>query len=245
MFGKDYMKTKVFMIPYAGASSFAYYHWKKSFPNDMEPVFVELAGRGVRSNENFFKSIIKAANDVADQIMNATTESDYIIYGHSMGGLIAYETVKELEKRVWRNPLHLFVSGQVAPILIPKGESIFDYSDDDFLKLVSSYDGLPKEFFDEEIKKVFLPILRSDFTLLSEYDFTHKIREVDCSLTVFYGMKDRNTPLESIYKWKLFSNNETNFYGFEGGHFFINACYKEIINCMKCIVDNKIYNNMY
>lgn len=185
-------KVKVFLIPYAGASSYAYYPWKSLFKEGIEPVFTELAGRGIRSGESFYSDILSAASDISDFVIRETVNCEYILFGHSMGGLIAYETYQQLVLKGWKKPKHIFISGQRPPHMISSDIYVPGLSDDEFLEIVSKFGGLPEEFFEEDIMNAFLPVLRSDFTLLSEYRLNKKNEKVKCPLSILYGSEDAN-----------------------------------------------------
>lgn len=226
-------KTKLFLIPYAGASSYAYYSWKSLIGNDIVPVFTELAGRGSRSEEEFYSDIQSAASDTASYIMNETDDCDYMIFGHSMGGLITYETYHALAERGWKMPLHIYISGQRPPHMINRGIHVSDLTDDEFLKIVAGYGGLPEVFYEEEIKNAFLPVLRADFTMLSEYDYVKKKKPIQCPVTVLYGDTDLNVGVNEVVSWSDYVEDDIDFHSFEGGHFFINDYEKDIIHLIE------------
>lgn len=230
-------KVKVFMIPYAGASSCAYYNWKELFSKELIPVFIELCGRGTREYESFYTSISAASEDIAKLIIENTQDCDYIIFGHSMGGLITYETYYKLMELHWKKPLHLFISGQRPPNMISKVLPCFMYSDEEFIKLVAKYGGLPEEFYDEEIKKVFLPILRADFSILDEYKVSEKKEKVMCNISILYGEYDSNTKESEQTYWNEYAGKEIKFYKFNGEHFFIKDSYPQIISLMEKAID--------
>lgn len=228
--------VKVFLIPYAGASSYAYYKYKKLFPEELSPVFLELAGRGRRSEESFYTSIYSAGEDIAEIIIDHTKDCDYIIFGHSMGALIAYEAYYKLIDFNWKKPLHMFISGQKPPHLIQPDILIPQYSEETFLGIVEKYGGLPEEFYDEKIKSTFLPVLRADFKILGEYQWMKKSKKVMCDITILYGDEDQNIVENEITCWSEYAGQEMEFYKFEGDHFFIQNHFSKIISIMQDVI---------
>lgn len=223
------VKTKVFLIPYAGASSFAYSGWKNSFDtNKFDPYIVELAGRGIRGHVDFYQNFDEAAKDIAKTIA-WQLEGDYIIFGHSMGALLAFEAYYELMNMGISLPKHIFFSGRVAPHLKSNNEKIYLYGDERFLRIVSLYGGLPEKFCQPDIRKVFLPILRSDFQLLCDYVYQDKKEKIESNISILMGNQDFSTQVSEVVQWERYAGKGCHFYQFSGGHFFINEACTEII----------------
>jgi len=219
------------MLPYAGASSMAYYEWKNCFPSDICPIFVELAGRGSRLNEGFYKSIDEAAEDLARFIENRINECEYYIFGHSMGALLAYEIYYKLLENKAKLPKHIFFSGREAANIKHTRIDIDSYDDDVFLRMVSLYGGISSDLYDTESKKkALLPALRADFKILDDYVYQEKKEKIKCDITVMYGKKDFSVNHDNAAQWKYHTDRNFNLYKFNGEHFYINTEYPEVID---------------
>lgn len=224
-------KIKIFPIPYAGASVNVYYAWKKLLPEAYELCLIELAGKGGRFNDSFYQSVDEAARDIAKRIKEKLNSDDeYVIFGHSMGALLAYEVYYELQKLGAKAPRHLFVSGRKAPHCYREKENMKDLDNKAFMEMVDKFGGIPKEFYTEEVMKMFLPILRSDFIILDQYEHHLKSYKINCEMSVFYADNDFSTPEEEVDKWKELSEGNVKFYKFEGEHFFLNDCPEKIVD---------------
>lgn len=225
----------MFFIPYAGSLTCPYYKWKNLFDERFEPCFIEFAGRGGRSNIDFYEDIDGAAEDISEIIASKTNSDDYLIFGHSMGAVVAFEVYYKLLEKNLRLPKHMFFSGKDAPQLECNREKIYKYNDDMFLNMVSFYGGLPEYFQDEEIRRIFLPILRADFKMLCDYVYSDKPEKIKCNISVLLGENDFSTKLSEIEQWKVHAGNGFDSYIFEGDHFFINHKYPTIV---KLILDS-------
>lgn len=222
--------VKVFPVPYAGASVNVYYAWKKIFPLGYEICLNELAGRGGRYDEPFYQSVNQAAEDLADRInKKMDTDDEYILFGHSMGALLVYEIYFEMKKRGIKPPKHIFFSGRRAPQITFEKCNVENMDENTFLKMVEELGGLPKEFYKEEIKSVFLPILKSDFFLIDNYLYQSKKNKIDCDVSVLYGTEDTSMLVEEALKWEELCDKKINFHKFDGSHFFINTCSEKIV----------------
>ncbi len=223
-------KKKVFFIPYAGATSMIYYNWEKYFPENYEMVFIEPAGRGIRKNEKFYRNVDEAAEDIAQIIQSKIEDSDYYIFGHSMGALLAYEAYYKLLDKGEQLPSHIFFSGRGAAHIKHNRINVDKYDDDLFLKMVSLYGGLPEEYYGEIKRSNFLPVLRADFKMVDDYVYQAKEDKIECNISVLFGEKDFSVKQKDAEQWKLHAGKECNIYSFYGDHFFIKDAYSSVVD---------------
>lgn len=222
--------VKVFLIPYAGASSLAYCNWLTLFPDSVKPVIIELKGRGKRWDESFYASVEEATNDIASQIQKElTVDTPYILFGHSMGALFVYEAYFELMRRGVHNPIHIFVSGRQAPQIPLPVVPYSQFSNDDFIKVVSKFGGVPKEFNDPRVIEMFLPILRADFRIIENYTYFSPNGKMESDMTVLYGNKDFTTKAEDMKEWAIHAGKQVDILEMKGPHFFIHDHMNEIV----------------
>src|ERR1700722_10052434 len=105
---------RIYLFPYGGGSPSSYRSYVAGFPRAVGRVVpVEIPGRGKRSNEECAKSIQECAA-LALQHIN-TTSGSYILHGHCMGALLAFEAIKLIEVSARQPPCLLVVSGRNAP----------------------------------------------------------------------------------------------------------------------------------
>jgi surfactin synthase thioesterase subunit len=223
---------KLFCLPYAGGSQIIYYKWKKVINNHIELRPIELKGRGARYAEGFYNDLNEAVEDIYNIIKDEITDSDYGIFGHSMGSILTYELYHKIVKEGKPEPKCLFFSAHRAPTYKVK-EKKYLLSDKDFMKKVIDLGGTPKEVIEsKELLDFVLPILRNDFKILEEYIYEKKENPIECDVSVLIGEKDSMT-LDEAKEWNKLVAKEINIYSFEGDHFFINDEYKRIINIIE------------
>src|SRR5215212_5464035 len=104
----------IFLFPYGGGSESSYRSYVDRFPRNIGPVVpVEIPGRGTRSHEEYAKSIQECTALALQQI---DTESErYILHGHCMGALLAFEAIKLIEASGAPLPRFMVASGRNAP----------------------------------------------------------------------------------------------------------------------------------
>jgi len=220
----SHRRWKLFCFPYAGGSAAIYNHWKKHLTKDIELVAVELAGRGKRIYDPLYNSIDEAVEDVYKIIKDDLNGSPFGFFGHSMGGIIAFELAHKLRKLNLHQPTVIFFSGRGAPH-IPKDKDKEIYHklpEDEFRKKILELGGTPKEFFEHpELLEVLLPMLKSDFKIAETFTSSTEITPFDYDINVLIG-KEEEVTAEQMHGWKVHSNKICTMYYFEGGHFFIN-----------------------
>ncbi len=225
------MMKKIYCIPYAGGSAYIY---KRLFKTDdmLEIVPIELAGRGSRSSEGFYMRFEEAVSDVYDNIVNDINNNiEYAIYGHSMGSLIAYEVYYKLKMQGEKLPNHIFLSGCRTPENMRKTK-YSEMNDDEFIISISKLGGTPVEILQNtEFGNAFLPILKSDFSMIEGYSSRKYEDLITVPVTIFHGKDDFISQTE-IQGWKALCN-EVSIYLFDGNHFFINHQFKEITRIIK------------
>ena len=201
-----------------------YNNWKDHLEGFIRVYPVELAGRGPRINEPFYSSIDEAAEDVIKMIRFDLSDGPYALFGHSMGGAVAYRVMQKLTEKRYPRPLHIFFSGRGAPHIIREDkEPYHTLPNDEFREKILELGGTPKEFFEHpELMEILLPLLREDFRI--SWNFNHQFGEVeplDCDITVLIGKEDDLKP-EQIEGWKLHTRRKYTQHFFEGGHFYLN-----------------------
>jgi surfactin synthase thioesterase subunit len=231
----------LFCLPYAGGSSLIFNKWEQFLDPRVKLRPVELAGRGKRIFDPYYKNIDEAVEDVLNSIRKELGESNYALFGHSMGSSICYKLAQKIQNENLFLPLHLFFSGRRAPHLKRTDEKMYHLmSDDIFKKEIRELGGTPPEFFDHpELMALFLPLLKNDFRI-AELDQPVSIRPLDCDISVFLG-KDDDLSDEECSSWRHHTRRCCTLQYFNGGHFFLHQEAEQlvsIINQQLCMSKN-------
>ncbi|PYG89067.1 surfactin synthase thioesterase subunit [Ruminiclostridium sufflavum DSM 19573] len=228
-------RIKLFCVPYAGASSMVYSKWKKGLADFIELQEVELPGRGRRYSSPFCGNIDEAVEDIIKQIESKISDGGkYAFFGHSMGTLIVYELVNRIKEVYDSEPVHIFFSGRNSPDIKVENKVVHTLSDEEFKFELNKFGGIPDQIFEnEELAKIFIPILRADYKLIDTYNYAKKKTKLNTDMTVFYGTEDAYIKSD-IKSWEKYTTRRCDFIEYEGGHFFINTYMKEII----CDINN-------
>lgn len=199
-----------------------YQKWSRYLLPDILLRPVELAGRGKRINEEMYDNVQVAADDVFHIIKDEIVMGPYAFFGHSMGGMFAYEVAQKIRTEGLPGPSHIFFSARRPPHLGKDEEKKYHLMETDvFKREIINLGGTPAEFFDHpELMELYLPLLKNDFKLSETDLFDGTIYPLDCSITVLSGKEDELTDAD-CEAWERHTNQECTIHYFEGGHFFI------------------------
>ncbi|MCD6569377.1 MAG: thioesterase [Deltaproteobacteria bacterium] len=223
------ISIRMFCFPYAGGSAQVFQPLAKMVPRGVDVFALELPGRGRRFREHLLGNIHSIVNDAMKGIF-PLLDKGFIFFGHSLGGLVAFELARALRRKRFSLPRHLFVSGVIAPQIPNNEPPVYNLPRDAFIKKLEEIGGTPTEIVDnEELLELMIPILRSDFQVYETYKYVPE-PPLECPVTVFGGAKDKIVKPEHIEEWSeqtsiLFSRHILN-----GGHFFIQDHLGDILN---------------
>ena len=221
-------------LPYAGGSSTFYNKWKQFLPSNIEMGIYELAGRGTRASDSTnYACIEDIAADLfsqmdADNLFN----KPYYLFGHSLGALIAVKLCNLIREKGKMLPAHLFASGEGAPTHTREQKKLHLLNDQEFVSELKKLGGMTDDFFNyPELQEYYLPILRNDL-MIAETAVFNGILPFDFNMSVLVGKEDTWT-VDQIYKWNSYTIGICSFHFFNGGHFYLTDCGKEIIHIIK------------
>lgn len=229
----------LYCIPYAGGSAESTYtRLSRLLSENIEVKPLELAGRGSRISEKFFISVEEVIKDFMRVLRNRNRDKPYAIYAHSMGTVIAYELVRAIKKEGFLEPVCLFLSGRQPPHHIYNQRRIHGLPDEAFIEEIEKIGGAAKDIFKiEEFRRFFIPILRSDYKIIEEYEFNGEYIRIKGDIIFFYSKDDLLVSDKSILQeWNRYTDGKLEFYKFGGGHFFIMDNWNEICD----IINTKI-----
>lgn len=221
-------EVRLFLFPYAGGAPTAFNKWPVEFPGNVETWIAHYPGRGSRYNE----PPVKELNALAEKIYHAIQpllDKPFIFFGHSLGGMVAFELTRRLYRNNNPQPQILFVSACGAPHIPDSHPPIHTLPDDEFIKSLQQLNGIPAEVMNHtELMQLLLPTLRADFQAIETYKYISNEHPLTCPIIAFGGNHDPRISREHLEGWASHTNNFKVQY-FSGDHFFINASQETVI----------------
>jgi medium-chain acyl-[acyl-carrier-protein] hydrolase len=214
--------VRLFCFPYAGGGAAVYRSWPRSLPSWVDFCAVQPPGRGWRFKETPFTRVADLVDALADAV-EPLLDLPHLLFGHSLGAVVAFEFAREVRRRHGRSPLRIVVAAHRAPHIADPRPPIHSTSDEDFLRLVQERyrGGIPAEVVREpEILRLLLPALRADL----EMDWTYRFapdRPLDCPITAVGGEQDSTVAFAQITAWNRHTTGVFRAESVPGDHFFL------------------------
>lgn len=207
-------------MPHAGGSASYFLAASRVMAHAVDVLSIQYPGRQDRRMEPCIESL----DDLADQTFQAIApwaDRPTVLFGHSLGGVLAFETARRMEAR-GIEVSGLFISGRYAPGS-DRRETIHLLDDDGLVAEVRSLGGSQPELHaDPEIMRAALPAIRSDFKAAETYRYQAgpKLR---CPVVTLVGDADPKTTVAEADGWREFTDGGFEMQVFSGDHFYLNS----------------------
>ncbi len=224
---RDGGKHLLFCFPHAGGTAAAFRHWPKRLADAVDVVPVQLPGRGARLREAPFNRLTEAAWAAAAAILPLTVRP-FAFFGHSLGGLLAFETARALRGMGGPEPHHLFLSSRRGPRIADTEAPIAWLAEPAFVTEVQRrYQAIPPEVARErELMSLLMPMLRADFEMLETYEYVAE-DPLRCGLTSVGGDSDPRATVTLRAPWRGETTGAFDLHTFPGGHFYFAGAAEE------------------
>jgi medium-chain acyl-[acyl-carrier-protein] hydrolase len=224
-------QLRLFCFPYAGAGVTAFRAWWNDLPSAIEVCLLQLPGREGRLREPPFTRMAPLVTALAEAVA-PHLDLPFSFFGHSVGGLVAFELARELRRRRGADPSRLVVSATAAP---PNGmpASLRDRdSDADLVRVLGSLGGTPSQILqDPEIMRLLAPAVRADLGIYEAYSYVAET-PLRCPITVMRGTADPLVGEEDVIGWTNETSGRVDFVAVPGTHFFLHEARDTVLRVL-------------
>jgi medium-chain acyl-[acyl-carrier-protein] hydrolase len=215
-------RLRLFCFPYAGGGATVFSTWPRGLPPEVEVVAVQPPGREARLSETAYSDMVQLV-EAMHRELRPHFDKPFAFYGHSNGGLMAFELARALRRAGEPMPLQLFAGGRPAPQLELDDPPIHALPRDEFIQELRRFAGTPEEILEhEEIMELIMPLLRADFALGETYRYVPG-PPLDLPISAYGGEHDAEVSEAQIEAWREQTAGEFRMRMFPGDHFFING----------------------
>jgi pyochelin biosynthesis protein PchC len=211
---------RVVAFPHAGGAASFFGSWAADLPAGVELVAVQYPGRADRLDEPAIDRMGALADQAAEAVLTLA-DRPFVLFGHSMGALVAYEVALRVQRRTGMALAGLVVSGECGPALLTPGDRHL-WSDQRLWDEVRRLNGTDARVLEhEELAAMVLPRLRGDYRLIEEY--RPRLAELlDCPVTALVGDRDTEVTVEEARGWRDTTRSSFELQVFPGGdHFYL------------------------
>jgi surfactin synthase thioesterase subunit len=221
----DEQSLRLYCFAHAGAGVSVFYGWAHTTGPHLEPVPVLLPGREARRGEARVTTRTELLADVLP-LFTDPPKGPYLLYGHSLGALVAYTVTRALHEAGLPGPALLALGACPPP---DTGSDLSDAChapDDELFALLGELDALPPGaarggFWHRAV----MPVLRDDLILAQALRAAARGPLAGPPLTVplltVAGTRDPLAPPGVTANWRHFTDGPSWHRTVEGDHFFV------------------------
>lgn len=205
-------------LPHAGGSAALYRPWKLKLSGVATVESPELPGRGTRFGAPFATALTALAADLGSAVANRI--GPLVLYGHSMGALLAYEMARDLVRH--GVPVAgLVLAGRAAPHLSRPPAARHLLPDAALAAELDRIGGTAAEVMAEpELRAIALAQVRADFRLVDTYVF-QPAAPLPVPAVILGGADDPATSPATLHAWSELIAGPLSVEIWSGGHFFV------------------------
>jgi acyl transferase domain-containing protein/surfactin synthase thioesterase subunit len=209
---------RVFCFHDAGGSASLFDGWENLLDSGkVEFVAVEMPGRGRRLEEAPFTELKPFIDDIIPAI-KPLLNKPYVFLGHSMGGLLAFEIIRELRRTKAALPLKLVISSTSGLEAYDKNQVDPTLSNDE---LVHLYPHLHiNNIGDHELQGMLVNILRADLQFLYSHQYTVEA-PLEIPIIAIHGSEDQRVKRNQIEAWQKETATSFKLISRKGEHRYI------------------------
>ena len=212
----DAPAIRLYCLPHAGGSAGEYLRWADALPRT-EVWGVNLPGRVPRHDE---PPVTEVGDLVGVLVEEVAFAGPYALFGHSFGGLVAYELAQRLRGTGREQPDRLVLSGCPPPHVPRALPPVSGLPDEQFLDVVRQRYGPETAALlaDPDLRDLALPGFRGDLAALERYAWpSHP--PLDRPLWIVSGDRDELAG-RRLAEWARHTTAECALRLLPGGHFY-------------------------
>ncbi|MCD9019919.1 type I polyketide synthase [Parachryseolinea silvisoli] len=200
----------------AGGDGALFQGWEMLLGANIELILVELPGRGRHLEDPAYDDVDSLLRDLVPALL-PSLDRPFIIFGHSLGGLLAFELVRALRRGKHPLPQRLFVSS--TPALMTYKAHEYDPAMPD-AALITAFPHLAQTPGDVAWQQYKRRLLRQDLQLVYRYSH-HREAPIDIPVTVLFGDDDPRVSALQAAAWERETTSGCTVVSRPGGHRFI------------------------
>ena len=221
---------RLICFPHAGGSARFFRCWAEKLPASVELLAVQYPQREDRLDEDCATDIGQLADRIA-AALEPERDRPLVLFGHSLGAVVAYEVARRLDTARGTGPAALFVSGRPAPSR-QRAKNLHLTDDQVLWDDVRRLAGTPGQVLeDPALRRLVLPALRADYRLAETYQRAPGPL-LRCPVVAFIGDSDPEVTASEAGCWREVTRAGFGLQVFSGDHFYFMAHEAEVVSAL-------------
>ncbi|BBB64169.1 hypothetical protein UNDKW_5896 (plasmid) [Undibacterium sp. KW1] len=232
----DDTRLPVFAFPFAGGGASVFRGWHQTLANDMQFCPVQLPGREGFLMESPLQSmdlwVAWVMTQIRPQLDAMGDERPFALFGHCLGGLLAYELALALTEAgrppaaLWltaTNPPHLPLSSMLINLL-----QIAPFDHADLAIVLKVLGGTPPDVLAAPaMMRAVQKTMQADFAVGARYQRFEK-RRLPCPVHTIAGTRDKLVTPSHMRGWQAYSATPVAGMSIDAEHFFLRESRTEV-----------------
>ena len=231
--------SRLFCFHWSGGNVNSFKNWANTVESQQSNT--EIYGVTWRSRNQVYCDVKQVVTDLRQTLFDLRLldpNIKIIFFGHSLGGIIAFELVRQLESESY-NIQHLFVSAVKHPTYLTdlnRDDSVskrYKDTEDELFKHIQGIGGLPAGVHPDFLK-MSLKGIKQDYVIFETYLYDKSMTvlgskssiQIICPITSMSGHNDFDVPESAMTQWSTYTAAYQTHYCFgdasKGDHFFVN-----------------------
>jgi surfactin synthase thioesterase subunit len=238
--GKNFARPRhdtvpLICLPFAGAGASFFQDWMP-LTGTLEILAPQLPGREKRFLEEPYRDVEEAISGILPEVMKMLRPYNRaIIFGHSLGAVLAFELAHRLTAGDKIQIDHLVVSGSPGP-WTPRQRRATGLDDAGFIEQVREFAGYDHPALnDPDMREMLLPLLRADVEMHENY-YPPENRILNVPITSVRGSFDELVSDEEAAQWQRATRLPLQMLQIPGGHMYLTQSPQILLRMIETLV---------
>ncbi|MEO6084688.1 MAG: alpha/beta fold hydrolase [Umezawaea sp.] len=225
--------TTLVCLPFAGAGASFYHPWSALAGESLRVLPMQLPGRERRIDDEPYREVGAAVDGLLADLLDQLGDTKRVVlFGHSLGAVLAYELAHRLVAVPGVEVVRLFASGSTEPRTSRPGRAT-GLSDDEFVARVRQFAGFSDEALDDpEMRELILPTLRADVEMHEGY-VPSTAEPLPVPVTALRGADDELVSAGQAAAWRTATSAEFELVELPGGHMYLAGSGRELVELVE------------